>query len=81
VPTASVMAIESEVFDSCVEEIVVSVGMENRGTWLCCGWEYLRFIWQEKRLKIGGGDGDGARYWRLIYWLIGVTEELKKPLR
>jgi hypothetical protein len=38
---ASVMAIESEVFGSCVEEIDVSVGMENRGVWLRCGWNYL----------------------------------------
>ena len=41
---ASVMAIESEVFGSCVEEIVVSVEIENRGVWLCCGWNYLVFI-------------------------------------
>ena len=37
----SVMATESEVFGSCVGEIDVSVGMENRGVWLCCGWQYL----------------------------------------
>ena len=24
-------------------------------------------------------DGDGARYWRLIYWLMGVVEEIKSP--
>ena len=23
--------------------------------------------------------GDGARYWGLIYWLMGVTEEIKSP--
>ena len=38
---ASVMAIESEVFGSCVEEIDVSVEIVNRGVWLCCGWQYL----------------------------------------
>ena len=32
-------------------------------------------------VSYGIRDGDGARYWRQIYWLIGVTEELKKPLR
>ena len=43
-PMASVMAIESEVFGSCVGEIDVSVGMQNRDNWLCCGWNYLGFI-------------------------------------
>jgi hypothetical protein len=45
---ASVMAIESEVFGSGVEEIDVSVGIENRGVLLCCGWNYLGFILAEK---------------------------------
>ena len=40
----SVMVTESEVFGSSVGEIDVSVEIENRGVWLCCGWEYLRFI-------------------------------------
>ena len=43
-PMASVMATESEVFGSCVGEIDVSVGIENRGVWLCCGRKYMRFI-------------------------------------
>ena len=47
-PTVSVMAIESEVFGSCGGEIDVSVGMENRGAWICCGWKYLGFIWGVK---------------------------------
>ena len=59
---ASVMAIGSEVFGSSVGEIDVSVEIENRGVWLCCGWEYLRFIWQGKRLKNGGGSGG----WRQV---------------
>ena len=41
---ASVMAIESEVFGSCVGGIDVSVGMENRGSLLCCAWDYLGFF-------------------------------------
>ena len=41
---AFVMATGSEVFGSCVGEIDVAVGMENRDAWLCCGWKYLRFI-------------------------------------
>jgi hypothetical protein len=34
---SSVMAIKSEVFGRCVEEIDVSVEIENRDAWLCCG--------------------------------------------
>jgi hypothetical protein len=30
-------------------------------------------------VSYGIRDGDGARYWRQIYWLIGVTEEIKSP--
>ena len=45
---ASVMAIESDVFGSCVGEIDVSVGMENRGVWLCCGWNYFVISWEGK---------------------------------
>ena len=41
---ASVMAIGSEVFGSCVGEIDVSVEIENSDVWLCCGWKYLVFI-------------------------------------
>jgi hypothetical protein len=41
---ASVMATGSELFGSYVGEINVSVEIENRGVWHCCGWEYLRFI-------------------------------------
>jgi len=42
------MEIKSEVFDSCVEEIDVYVEVEYAGEWLCCGWKYLRFIWEAK---------------------------------
>jgi len=45
---ASVMAIKSEVFGRCVEEIDLSVEVEYEGRWLCCGWKYLRFIWARK---------------------------------
>ena len=41
---ASVIAIESEVFGSCVEGIFVSAELENRGVWLYYGWRYLSFI-------------------------------------
>jgi hypothetical protein len=38
------MATGSEVFGSCDGEIDVSVGMENRDDWLCCGLNCLGFI-------------------------------------
>ena len=62
---AFVMAIGSEVYGSCVGEIDVSVRMENRGAWLCCGWKYLRIIFGgESALRMAVEVGDGARYWR-----------------
>ena len=64
-PTVSVMVIESEVFGSSVGEIVVSVEIENRDIWLCCGWKYLRIIFGgESALRMAVEVGDGARYWR-----------------
>jgi len=44
----SAMAIGSEVFGSCVEEISISVEIESRGDLLCCGWKYLRLILVKK---------------------------------
>jgi hypothetical protein len=59
---ASVMAIESEVFGSCVGEINVSVEKKNRCDRLCCGWNYLGFI---RGVNSGSKSvvemGDGAR--------------------
>ena len=61
------MAIENEVFGSSVEEIDVSVEVENRGVWLCCGRKYLRFVLGVKSGSLSAVEvGDGARYWRLI---------------
>jgi hypothetical protein len=51
------MAIGSEVFGRCVEEIFVSVVVKYGDAWLCCGWKYLRLFWGGKWLKIGGGGG------------------------
>jgi hypothetical protein len=45
---ASVMAIGSEVFGRCVEEIDVYVEVKYEGRWLCCEQKYLRFIWAAK---------------------------------
>ena len=67
---ASVMATGSEVFGSCVGEIDVAVGMENRDAWLCCGWKYLRIIFGgESALRMAVEVGDGARYWRALWVL------------
>ena len=41
---ASVMAIKSEVFGSCVGEIDVSVEQKNEVVWICCWLKYLGFI-------------------------------------
>ena len=79
-PTASVMGIVSEVYGSCVGEIDVSVRMENRGVWLCCGWNYLSFIWQEKWLKISGGGGRWCQVLDVLLGALGVAEELKAPV-
>jgi hypothetical protein len=45
---ASVMAIRSEVFGSCVGEIDVSVVIRDGDAWLCCGLKYLGFTLAEK---------------------------------
>ena len=45
---ASVMAIEREVFGSCVGEIFVSVVVKYGDAWLCCEWSYFLFTWASK---------------------------------
>ena len=47
----SKMARENEVFGSSVGEIDLSVEIENRDAWLCCGWNYLGFILARKAAK------------------------------
>jgi len=79
VPTASVMAIRSEVFGSCVGEINVSVEQSNVVVWLCCGLIYMRFILAGKVLKICLAVGNGARYWG-SFLVLGVIEEIKTPV-
>jgi len=49
---ASVMAIESESFGSCVEEIDVSVEEGNSEERLCCVWKYLRLTEVEKAAQV-----------------------------
>jgi hypothetical protein len=79
----SVMAIGSEVFGRCVKEIDVSVGMENRDIWLCCGCKYLRFIWaakaaQNRQLRWVMVPGIGYAF-KCFKGTLGVIEELKSP--
>ena len=62
------MAIRSEVFGSCVGEIDVSVEIENRDAWLCCGWKYLRIIWAGKAAQ------DWQRGWEMMP---GIPEDLR----
>jgi hypothetical protein len=45
---ASVMAIESEVFGSCVGEIDDLLELKNASGWLCCARSYPRFAFTEK---------------------------------
>ena len=62
---AFVMAIESEIFGSCVEEIDVSVEVECGGGWLCCGRKYLSFIWARKAAQ------DRLWRWEMVPGSIG----------
>ncbi len=80
---ASVMAIKSEVFGSCVEEIDVSVKVEYEGEWLCCGWKYLRFIWESKaaqdlQWRWVMVPGIGCAF-KCFLDTLGVIQELKSP--
>ena len=59
---ASVMAIGSEVFGSCVGGIDVSVEVEYGDDWLCCGWKYMGFVlagkapqdWLQRWVRVPG---------------------------
>ena len=77
---ASVMATGSEVFGSCVGEIDVAVGIENRDAWLCCGWKYLTFIVAGKVPQyLRRGWTNGARYWSVFLGALGLIKEIKSP--
>ena len=69
---ASMMAIKNDVFGSCVGEIDVSVEIENRDVWLCCGLKYLGFI-------LAGKVAQNLRWrWEMvpgIGWRFGVLWE------
>lgn len=75
----SVIAIGSGVFGSYFEGIRVEARREILRIDLVCpgffGWALIASL----GLLSGCVDGNGARYWRQINWLIGVTEEIKSP--
>ena len=51
-----------------------------RGEWLCCGWNYLRFILgRESGSRLAMEVGDGARYRKYFLGTLGDIEELKSP--
>ena len=76
---ASVMAIESEVFGSCVGEIFVSLGFKNAGILLCCGLKYLGFILAGKAAQYLGW------WWEMVPGIggrlgaLGLIGEIKSP--
>ena len=79
----SVMEIKSEVFGRCVEEIDVSVELKNGDLLLCCGREYLRFIWdakaaQNRQLRWVMVPGIGYAS-KCFLRSLGVIKELKSP--
>ena len=61
---ASMMAIESEGFDSFVREIDVSVELRNAVKRLWCMWRSFRNFGAEKQLKSAVESRGDVRYWR-----------------
>ncbi len=79
----SVIAIKSEVFGRCVEEIEVSVEVKNGDLLLCYECKYLRFIWaakaaQNRQLRWVMVPGIGYAF-KCFKGTLGVIEELKSP--
>ena len=77
---ASVMLIGSDVIGECVAEIRVEVLRKIlRIVLVCLPVFAIKALSALMDLSQGCVDGKGARYWRLICGLIGVTEEIKSP--
>ena len=76
---ASVMAIGSEVIAECVEGIRVEVRAKVLKLVLVCPGFFCFVLRVLMGMLWGSVNGNGARYWRLIYWFMGVTEEIKSP--
>jgi len=73
------MAIKSEVFGRCVEQIFVSVVVKYGDAWLCCGWKYLSCLGAEKGLKIGSGGRRWCQVSDGVLGALGLIEEMKSP--
>ena len=76
---ASVMATGSEVSSECIERIRVEVRAKVLKMVLVCPGFFGFALRVLMGLLLGSADDSGARYWRLIYWFMGVTEEIKSP--
>ena len=76
---ASAMATGSEVSSECIERIRIEVRAKVLKMVLVCPGFFGFALSVLMGLLSGSVDGDGARYWRLIYWFMGVTEEIKSP--
>ena len=63
------MAIKSEVFGRCVEEIDVSVEVKNEDGWLCCEWNYMSCFGGDSGSRLAVEVGDGARY-RMLFLVV-----------
>ena len=76
---ASVIAIGSEVSSECIERIRVEVRAKVLKMVLVCPGFFGFVLSASLGLSSGSVNGNSARYWRLIYWFMGVTEEIKSP--
>ena len=71
---ASVMAIGSEVFGSCVGEIDIAVGNGSRSVWFCYERNIRGFLEQGKRLTIYGRGGRWCQVLEGVFDALGVIE-------
>ena len=76
---ASVMATGSEVSSECIERIRVEARREVLKMVLVCPGFFGLVLSVLLGLLSDCVYGNGARYWRLICWFTGVTEEIKSP--
>ena len=77
---ASLMSTWGEVSSKCIERIRIEVGRKMlRMDVVCPGFFFGLVLSASLGLLSGCADCNGARYWRLIYWFMGVAEEIKSP--
>jgi len=75
-----VIAMGSEVVGDCEAGIRIEVGEKMIELVLVCHGFFGEALSTWKGLSLRCTDGGGARYWRLIYWLMGALRRNKKPL-